>query len=1060
MRLTADLHLHSHYSRATSQDLTLFHLAKWAQIKGVHIVGTGDIAHPGWLQELREHLEPAEAGLFRLKSDLAPAVEAEVPPACRGPVRFLLAGEISNIYKRGGKTRKIHHIVFAPDLDAVARLQARLERIGNIRSDGRPILGLPSHDLLETLLEVDERCCLIPAHIWTPWFALLGSMSGYDSVEECFGDLSPHIFALETGLSSDPPMNWRVSGLDRYTLVSNSDAHSPPKLAREATLFDCELSYDAIFDALRSGDPARFRGTLEFFPEEGKYHHDGHRKCGVNWKPAQTLAHGGLCSVCGKPVTVGVYHRLETLADQPEGRVKPNARPYFSLIPLPEILGELHGVGAGSKLVGQAYDRLLTSLGPELAILLELPLEAIATAGGERLAAGIGRMRRSEVTAIAGYDGEYGLIKLFDAPAASPQLDLFAPPPPTPILHEPPPTLVPLPPSQPQSPISNHQSPLNPAQRAAVLCTDRPLIIVAGPGAGKTRTLTARIAHLVQDLGAAPASILAITFTNKAAEEMAGRLRHLLGEATAARVTIKTFHAFGAMLLHEFGDRLGLASGFAILGDDDRLALLKRVAPELGQQQLAQALAFIAAAKNHLQTPDLASVAEFTELYRGYEAALRQNQAVDFDDLILLPVRLLEEQAEVREALHSRLRWLSVDEYQDINLAQYRLLRLLTAGGANLCVIGDPDQAIYGFRGADYRYFLRFEQDYPDARRLHLDQNYRSTQIILDAATQVISRNPNRQALRIFSDFVEQVKLDVHPAPTDKAEAEFIVHQIEQMVGGTSYFSLDSARASGHEAAPRSFADFAVLYRLSAQSRALAEALERSGIPYQTVGQTPLYEFKIVREALAFLWLLHNPRSQLHLDLAAGAGRSPAFQSDLAASQPEMTAAQLVERVAAFLVASRSLSQADATRLDQLARRAAPFGHDLAAFLEATILHSETDFYDPRADRVTLMTLHASKGLEFPVVFIVGCEEGLLPYVRAGEPPDIEEERRLFYVGMTRAQKKLVLSHAHTRFLFGQRLQNPPSPFLRDIASALKDIRAMERRPEKKEPAGVQLGLF
>jgi DNA helicase-2/ATP-dependent DNA helicase PcrA len=1074
MRLTADLHLHSHYSRATSQDLTLFHLAKWAQIKGVHIVGAGDIAHPGWLQELKEHLEPAEPGLFRLKPDLARAVASEVPPACRGPVRFLLAGEISNIYKRRGKTRKIHHIVFAPDLDAVARLQARLERIGNIRSDGRPILGLPSHDLLETLLEVDGRCCLIPAHIWTPWFALLGSMSGYDSVEECFGDLTPHIFALETGLSSDPPMNWRVSGLDRYTLVSNSDAHSPPKLAREATLFDCELSYDALFDALHSGDPARFRGTIEFFPEEGKYHHDGHRKCGVNWKPAQTLAHSGLCSVCGKPVTVGVYQRVETLADQPEGRIKPNAHPYFSLIPLPEILGELHGVGAGSKVVGQAYDRLLASLGPELAILLDLSPEAIAAAGGERLAAGIGRMRRGEVTAIAGYDGEYGVVKLFAAPAASPQLTLFASPPPAPALNEPLPSLLPPSPNAPKPfpppqsfgyaadkpPITDNQLPLNPAQRAAVLCTDRPLIIVAGPGAGKTRTLTARIAHLVQELGAAPESILAITFTNKAAEEMAGRLRRLLGEATAGRVTIKTFHALGAMLLHEFGSRLNLAPTFAILGDDDRLALLKRLTPELGQQQLAQALAFIAAAKNHLQTPDLAPADEFSDLYRAYETALRRCQAVDFDDLLLLPVRLLEEHTEVREAVHRRWRWLSVDEYQDINLAQYRLLRLLTAGGANLCVIGDPDQAIYGFRGADYRYFLRFEQDYPDARRLHLDQNYRSTQIILDAATQVISRNPNRQALKIFSEFIEQVRLDVHPAPTDKAEAEFIVHQIEQMVGGTSLFSLDSARASGHETAPRSFADFAVLYRLSAQSRALTEALERSGIPYQTVGQTPLYEFKIVREALAHLWLLIQPASPVHLDLLAGSGRSPSFQAELAASASESTAAQLVECVAAFFQANRSLGEADRARLEQLARRAAPFGHDLAAFLEAAILQSETDFYDPRADRVTLMTLHAAKGLEFPVVFIAGCEENLLPYTRADQPPDIEEERRLFYVGMTRAQKKLVLSHARTRFLFGQRRQNPPSRYLRDIAAALKEVREMERRPERKEAAGVQLDLF
>ncbi|MEJ5198055.1 MAG: endonuclease Q family protein, partial [Anaerolineae bacterium] len=256
MQLIADLHIHSHFSRATSENLTFEHLARWAQLKGIHIVGTGDVAHPGWLAEMHEKLVPAEEGLFRLRDDLAAAVERDVPPACRRPVRFILAGEISNIYKRGGKTRKIHNVIFAPSFEAVERLQGRLERIGNIRADGRPILGLDSRDLLEIVLEIGPDCHLIPAHIWTPWFSLLGSNSGFDSVEECFADLTSHIFALETGLSSDPPMNWRVSALDRYALVSNSDAHSPEKLGREANLFDCELAYGALFAALLPS-PAR-----------------------------------------------------------------------------------------------------------------------------------------------------------------------------------------------------------------------------------------------------------------------------------------------------------------------------------------------------------------------------------------------------------------------------------------------------------------------------------------------------------------------------------------------------------------------------------------------------------------------------------------------------------------------------------------------------------------------------------------------------------------------------------------------------------------------------------
>ncbi len=372
MKIVADLHIHSHYSRATSKNLTFEHLARWAQLKGVQVVGTGDIGHPGWLQEMRDKLVPAEPGLYRLKDEYAHEVQRTVPPACQGIVRFLLGGEISNIYKKAGadgqpRTRKVHNVVFAPDLDAVAALQARLEKIGNIRSDGRPILGLDSRDLLETLLEVDPACHLIPAHIWTPWFSLLGSKSGFDRVDECFGDLTSHIFAVETGLSSDPPMNWRVSQLDRYTLVSNSDAHSPEKLAREATLFDTELSYPAIFGALQTGDPGTYRGTVEFFPEEGKYHLDGHRACGIVWEPATTREHGGACPVCGKEVTIGVMHRVEELADRPAGRAPLRTYPFNSLIPLAEVLGEVLGVGAGSGRVEQEMQKLLARLGPELA---------------------------------------------------------------------------------------------------------------------------------------------------------------------------------------------------------------------------------------------------------------------------------------------------------------------------------------------------------------------------------------------------------------------------------------------------------------------------------------------------------------------------------------------------------------------------------------------------------------------------------------------------------------------------------------------------------------------
>ena len=1128
MHLVADLHIHSHYSRATSKDLTLEHLWRWAQIKGVTIVATGDIAHPGWLAEIQQKLAPAEPGLFRLKEEFAATVAADIPPACRGEVRFLLGGEISNIYKRHGKTRKVHNLIFAPDLDVVGRLQTRLERIGNIRADGRPILGLDSRDLLEIVLETDAGCHFIPAHIWTPWFAMLGSMSGFDSVEECFGDLTPHIFALETGLSSDPPMNWRVSSLDHYTLVSNSDAHSPQKLAREATLFDCELNYDALFAAMHSGDPAVFKGTIEFFPEEGKYHVDGHRKCGVRWEPATTLAHGGLCPVCGKEVTVGVLHRVEALADRPASERPPRTHPYLSLTPLPEVLGELYGVGAGSRRVQQEYWKLLGKLGPELRILRETPLETIASAGGVQLAQGIDRMRRGQVEAEPGYDGEYGVIRVFSAKAIgddTPQLallvdagtqsnlpgsselpgrssaaapqqpDLFAvtlagldaqsaPP----VLQESPAAYTP--------PISNLESPisqsllatLNPDQQTAVRCTAAPLIIVAGPGTGKTRTLTVRIAHLIRDLGVAPESVLAITFTNKAAQEMRERLATLLGEEDAGRVTVKTFHTFGAQLLYSHAVAAGLDPNFVILGDEERRDLLAEVAPDLDNRARDAALEGIAAAKNQLAAP----AAAFADLFAAYTAALRRVNAVDFDDLIGLAVQLLEDEPAVAAAMHQRYRWISVDEYQDVNAAQVRLLRLLTAGGANLCVIGDPDQAIYGFRGADRRYFLDFLADYPGAVRVRLTRNYRSQRAILDAAQQVIAHNADRDALPLLASFAEAVRLDVHPAPTEKAEAEAIVHQIEQMVGGTSYFSFDSGRADGLPTAERGFGDFAVLYRLSAQAAPLSEAFDRSGIPYQVVGQASFWANKAARRVLTWLWLLENPYSVLHLtqaladagvsDAAAGAARL----TELLATDGALSAAlgwlaaeaparqrRRIEKLAAFwqtLNAAAPIADLLAKVCDflnvetdlcaRMIQRAQPFGNRRREFLENALLEREVDSYDPRADRVTLMTLHAAKGLEFPVVFIAGCEEGLLPYVRGDETPDIEEERRLFYVGMTRAREKLILSHARRRTLFGKRLMQSPSRFVGEIEAALLELQQRAAFTPERRPDVEQLGLF
>jgi ATP-dependent DNA helicase UvrD/PcrA len=413
MDYIADLHIHSPYSRATSPESTLAGLAGWARVKGIQVVGTGDVTHPGWFRRLKEELEPAEPGLFRLKNEaVIPSPLPGVAPLA-GPVRFLLSAEISSIYKRHGVVRKVHNLLYVPDFASAERLNAKLAGIGNIESDGRPILGLDSRDLLEILLEQAPEGFLVPAHIWTPWFSLFGSKSGFDAIEECFDDLTPHVFALETGLSSDPDMNRLISGLDRFALISNSDCHSPSKLGREANLFSTGLDFFALRDAIRGNRRETFRATVEFFPEEGKYHADGHRACHVCLDPVESRRLGLACPVCGRPLTVGVYHRVMELADREEPFYREDSPEVFSLIPLPEVLGEIIGTGPASKGVMEQYSRTIGRFGSEFNLLLHTPLDEIREAS-PILGEAIGRMRAGRVIRRPGFDGEYGVIRVFE----------------------------------------------------------------------------------------------------------------------------------------------------------------------------------------------------------------------------------------------------------------------------------------------------------------------------------------------------------------------------------------------------------------------------------------------------------------------------------------------------------------------------------------------------------------------------------------------------------------------------------------------------------------------
>lgn len=409
MKMIADLHIHSRFSMATSKEGTPENLDFWARKKGISLIGTGDFTHPVWREELKERLVSEGNGLYRLRDEYVKEESRKFPGE---GTRFVVSGEISSIYKKNGKTRKVHNVILLPGLEAADAMAQRLEKIGNIHSDGRPILGLDSHDLLEMMLDVCPEGILIPAHIWTPHFSVLGAKSGFDSVEECFEELAPYIHALETGLSSDPAMNWRISKLDRYQLVSNSDAHSPSKLGREANLLDIDCSYEGLYRAIQTGEG--LEGTVEFFPEEGKYHFDGHRKCGVSLSPVEAERLGGICPVCGKKLTMGVDHRVEQLADRAEGFVKKDGKKYESLVPLPEVISTCMGYSAASKKVQGCFEQMIQTLGTEFDILRNVPSEDIKSCAGERIAEGIENVRTGNVKRIPGYDGEYGKIGLFD----------------------------------------------------------------------------------------------------------------------------------------------------------------------------------------------------------------------------------------------------------------------------------------------------------------------------------------------------------------------------------------------------------------------------------------------------------------------------------------------------------------------------------------------------------------------------------------------------------------------------------------------------------------------
>ncbi len=1042
MRLIADLHIHSPFSRATSKDVSFQGLYRASRIKGINILGTGDILHPGWRMAAKESLVMLEQGLYGLKDELKKGAEEGLSKWDRSYHRFVLTGEISCIYKKGHKVRKVHHLLLFPEFEGVERLCTRLSRFGSLESDGRPILGLDSRDLLEMLLESCPSAILIPAHIWTPWFSLFGSNSGFDAIEECFEDLAAHIHALETGLSSDPPMNRLLSHLDAYSLVSNSDAHSLYKIGREATVFEFEgeISYYHMAKALETGNG--LVGTLEFFPEEGKYHFDGHRACNVRTHPSQTLSLGGICPKCGKALTKGVLFRVQELADRTEAK---KDKEYHSIVPLCEILGEILGTNPQSRVVQSQYFKLIEDLGPELEILTLESLEEIRRAGGPILGLAISRMREGKIMLEPGYDGQYGKVSLFrpeDLERLKGRRSIFE----LPEQREPKPTDFIKDksgletPQGEKAPLVQGSQGLNYEQRQAVEAPLSHLIIQAGPGTGKTTTLIYRIAHLVVNHGLDPSEVLCLTFTRKAKTELEKRLSKLIPNPES--LTITTFHSFSMGLIRSFVSQLGLSDIHPIPVEGSRQALV-----ELEGLKQGMPLSF---------GNEFSSV--FSQVLEEFSQPFSMEGILSFLRFSLLPSPAIEPMALAilrwgKEDLANRIphyKLVCVDEFQDTSPIELEILKaIISISGARLCVIGDQNQSIYGFRGALKDPVCQLESFLGGPIRLALNRNYRTTKNILEAANSLV---PEGSPLITQNDDGERIRVVFFK--DEYEEARFIMKEVQRLVGGTSFETLEPM---DRDRAPIPFSEIAVLYRLNEIGERLAKDLNNMGIPIALTNRQLIVELPGADLIYYYLSTLAYPQNQYlrycYERLLKKRGLRPKTHGNLELYDLSI----LVER--AIKIHEIKIDKENQGIFDYILELAKEHRKGLISFLHELQFETYGEDKVTLGDRVALMTLHASKGLEWDVVFLCGVEEGVLPLTIFNDC-DINEEKRLFYVGLTRARKLMYLLVNQRRRINSKPMKLSPSRFLSMLPKDILEVKKVAEEGKQQARMYKKRSIF
>ncbi len=1034
----ADLHVHSHYSRATSKNLNLESLYQWANIKGIQVVGTGDFTHPAWFKELENKLIPDNnTGFYVLKNPPPPLFKYQ-----HIDVKFCLTTEISSIYKYGEKVRKNHNLLYAPDLETVKKINYQLSKIGNLKSDGRPILGLSARDLLEIVKTASNYAYLIPAHIWTPWFSTLGSKSGYNSIKDCFRDLTSHIFAVETGLSSDPQMNWRVSELDNYTLISNSDAHSPQKLGREANMFNTDLTYNAMFEAIKT--KKGFLGTLEFFPEEGKYHLDGHRNCNVCTIPIQTQEQKNICLVCKKALTVGVLHRVELLADRPENELPKQTTSFIHIVPLPEIIGEIKNLGINTKGVEEAYQHIIGLYGNEFNFIKNVPLENIEKDLGIVYKEAIKRLRAQKAIIQAGYDGVYGKILFFQAGEIEKlhgQLSIF----------------------QQNLPIikrkkiatkqvikqkinkTNEKFFIHPKQQEIIQNTQGALLVTAGPGTGKTHTLIAWIANAMQKNEST--KVLAITFTNKAVEEIKIRINQKIPQKEK-NVIVGTFHSIAYTILQEEKKIQ------QIYTPEERKIIIQQIFHHQNQNIGNILTDFFE--KNILKKPKY-----FEQYIQPYLDYLSKNKATDVLTLIYQMLKLWQKDDKLWKKFQKKYTHFAVDELQDINYWQYQWIKMLSKDKNVLC-IGDPNQAIYQFRGSDAKYFFQLKKELQPKTYI-LTKNYRSTHTIVQAASKVIAHNTDYIDMQWEKNEAQGLPIQLTQHKNAFQEAQHVAKKIQQLVSKDDNLALGT-----HDEHQHTYADIAILFRTKQVGKMVFQSLQKENIPihFHDEKHTTSEIHKVLITIFKIFVMPHNTFSlqvflvdilkfsllEAQRCIKKYIDNQHQFTANLCKEMPityqkkyivwhkfyhtykKCTSIQnMLQDIFKMYITpiykedNDFFLQKDILDIAQRYTCKKSFLHDI-------ILHKTNNTQEKKSEKVHLLTFHAAKGIEFPIVFIVGAEENITPLKYNNK----EEERRLFYVALTRAKDQIMISYASQRKMWGNTQQSTLlSRFVEEIPSKL-----------------------